>query len=78
MITLNTVWVLLCIALGPYVQNPTGFAFRLAFLALASVFELSPIKVTANAVTLITLSQTLIYFREYPLTDDWRVIRPAI
>jgi hypothetical protein len=39
---------------------------------------LIPVEVAANAVTLITLSQTFIYFREYPLTVDWRVIRPAI
>jgi len=77
-VTLNTVWVLLCIVLASYVQNLTGFAFGLIFLALVGIFDLIPIKVAANAVTLITLSQTFIYFREYPLTDDWRVIRPAI
>ena len=75
---LGTAGVLLCIALASYVQNLTGFAFGLIFLALVGVFDLVPIAVAANAVTLITLSQTFIYFREYPLTDDWRVIRPAI
>jgi hypothetical protein len=70
--------VLLCITLASYVQSLTGFAFGLIFLALVGVFDLIPVGVAANAVTLITLSQTYIYFREYPLTDDWRVIRPAI
>lgn len=78
LLTLGTVGVLLCIGLASYVQNLTGFAFGLIFLALVGVFDLIPIDVAANAVTLITLSQTFIYFREYPLTDDWRVIRPAI
>jgi hypothetical protein len=78
LITFNTCWVLLCIALAAYVQNLTGFAFGLIFLALVGVFDLIPMAVAANAVTLITLSQAFIYFREYPLTDDWRVIRPAI
>lgn len=76
--TLSTLWVLLCITLASYVQNLTGFAFGLIFLALIGVFDLIPIGVAANAVTLITLIQTFIYFREFPLTDDWRVIRPAI
>jgi hypothetical protein len=70
--------VLLCITLASYVQSLTGFAFGLIFLALVGVFDLIPVEVAANAVTLITLSQTFFYFREYPLTDDWRVIRPAI
>ena len=74
----STVGMLLCITLAAYVQNLTGFAFGLIFLALVGVFDLAPIAVAANAVTLITLSQTLIYFREYPLTDEWRVIKPAI
>jgi uncharacterized membrane protein YfcA len=78
LIAFNTCWVLLCIALAAYVQNLTGFAFGLIFLALVGVFDLIPMDVAANAVTLITLSQAFIYFREYPLTDDWRVIRPAI
>jgi uncharacterized membrane protein YfcA len=78
LITANTGWVLLCIALASYVQNLTGFAFGLIFLALVGVFDLIPMELAANAVTVITLSQTFIYFREYPLTDDWRVIRPAI
>lgn len=78
MVNLNTVWVLLCIALASYVQNLTGFAFGLIFLALVGVFDLIPIKVAANGVTLITLCQTFIYFSEYPLTEEWRVIRPAI
>ena len=78
LVGISTVWVLLSIALASYVQNLTGFAFGLIFLALVGVFDLIPLKVAANAVTLITLSQTFIYFREYPLTDDWRVIRPAI
>ena len=76
--SLGTVGVLLCITLASYVQSLTGFAFGLIFLALVGVFDLIPVEVAANAVTLITLSQTFIYFREYPLTDDWRVIRPAI
>ncbi|MDP2164327.1 MAG: hypothetical protein Q8S32_18365 [Burkholderiaceae bacterium] len=76
--SLGTVGVLLCITLASYVQSLTGFAFGLIFLALVGVFDLIPVGVAANAVTLITLSQTYIYFREYPLTDDWRVIRPAI
>lgn len=75
---LGTVEVLLCIALASYVQCLTGFAFGLIFLALVGVFDLIPVEVAANAVSLITLSQTLLYFRETPLTDDWRVIRPAI
>ena len=76
--TFSTLWVLLCVTLASYVQNLTGFAFGLIFLALVGVFDLIPIEVAANAVTLITLIQTVIYFREFPLTDDWRVIRPAI
>lgn len=74
----GTIGVMLCITLATYVQSLTGFAFGLIFLALVAVFDLVPVEVAANAVTLITLSQTLIHFREYPLTDDWRVIRPAI
>lgn len=74
----GTLGVLLCITLASYVQSLTGFAFGLIFLALVGVFDLIPVAVAANAVTLITLSQTGIHFREYPLTDDWRVIRPAI
>src|SRR3990167_10767439 len=74
----GTLGVLLCITLASYVQTLTGFAFGLIFLALVGVFDLIPVGVAANAVTLITLSQTVIHFREYPLTDDWRVIRPAI
>ena len=78
LLTFGTVGVLLCISLASYVQNLTGFAFGLIFLALVGVFDLIPIEVAANAVSLITLSQTFIYFREYPLTDEWRVIQPAI
>jgi uncharacterized membrane protein YfcA len=74
----GTLGVMLCITLASYVQSLTGFAFGLIFLALVGVFDLIPVGVAANAVTLITLSQTFIHFREYPLTDDWRVIRPAI
>lgn len=74
----GTIGVLLCITLASYVQSLTGFAFGLIFLALVGVFDLIPVEVAANAVTLITLSQTFIHFREYPLTDDWQVIRPAI
>lgn len=74
----STVGVLLCITLASYVQILTGFAFGLIFLALVGVFDLIPVAVAANAVTLITLSQTLIYFREHPLTDEWKVIRPAV
>ena len=70
---LGTVGVLLCITLASYVQSLTGFAFGLIFLALVGVLDLIPMEVAANAVTLITLSQTLFYFREYPLTDDWRL-----
>lgn len=77
-LTVNTLWVLLSVGVASYVQNLTGFAFGLVFLAVVSVFDLLPIADTANAVTLITLTQTLIYFREYPLTPEWRVVRPAI
>ncbi|WP_168708624.1 sulfite exporter TauE/SafE family protein [Hydrogenophaga sp. PAMC20947] len=77
-LTLDTLWVLLCIGLASYVQNLTGFAFGLIFLALVGVFDLLPIAEAANAVTLITLTQTLIYFREYPLTPEWRVVKPVI
>lgn len=73
----GTIGVMLCITLASYVQSLTGFAFGLIFLALVGVFDLVPVEIAANAVTLITLSQT-IHFRSYPLTDDWRVIRPAI
>jgi len=75
---LGTIGVLLCVTLASYVQSLTGFAFGLIFLALVGVFDLIPVDVAADAVTLITLGQTFIYFREYPLTADWRVIRPAI
>ena len=78
LLTLSTVGVLLCITLASYVENLTGFAFGLIFLALVGVFDLISLEVAANAVTLITLSQTFIYFREYPLTDEWRVVKPAI
>lgn len=78
LITVNTCWMLLGIVLASYVQILTGFAFGLIFLALVGVFDLIPMGVAANTVTLITLSQTLIYFREYPLNDDWHVIKPAI
>ena len=74
----GTIGVMLCITLASYVQSLTGFAFGLIFLALVGVFDLVPVEIAANAVTLITLSQTFIHFRSYPLTDDWRVIRPAI
>ncbi len=77
-LTLDTLWVLLCIGLASYVQNLTGFAFALIFLALVGVFDLLPIAEAANAVTLITLTQTLIYFRAYPLTSEWRVVKPVI
>ena len=74
----GTIGVMLCITLATYVQSLTGFAFGLIFLALVGVFDLVSVEVAANAVTLITLSQTFIHFREYPLTDEWKVIRPAI
>lgn len=78
LLTLNTLWILLCVALAAYVQGLTGFAFGLIFLALVGMFDLIPIATAANAVTLITLSQTLIHFREFPITPEWRVIQPAI
>jgi uncharacterized protein len=74
----NTSWILLCVAFAAYVQTLTGFAFGLIFLALVGMFDLIPIATAANAVTLITLSQTLIYFREFPITPEWRIVRPAI
>lgn len=78
LLTVNTLWVLLSVGVASYVQNLTGFAFGLVFLAVVGVFDLLPIADAANAVTLITLTQTAIYFREYPLTPDWRVVRPAV
>lgn len=77
-LTVDTLWILLCIGLASYVQNLTGFAFALVFLALVGVFDLLPIAEAANAVTVITLTQTVIYFREYPLTPEWRVVKPVI
>lgn len=77
-LTLNTIFVLLSVGLASYVQNLTGFAFGLIFLAVVGVFDLLPIADAANAVTLITLTQTLIYFREYPITPEWRVVKPAV
>jgi uncharacterized membrane protein YfcA len=74
----GTVGVLLSITLASYVQNLTGFAFGLIFLALVGTFNLIPVETAANAVTLITLSQIYVYFRSSPLTDDWRVIRPVV
>lgn len=78
LLTANTFWILLCVAFASYVQSLTGFAFGLIFLALVGMFDLIPIATAANAVTLILLSQTLIHFREFPVTPEWRVIQPAI
>lgn len=78
MLTLDIFWVLLAVAVASYVQNLTGFAFGLVFLAVIGIFDLLPIADAANAVTLITLTQTWIYFRTYPLTPEWRVVKPVI
>lgn len=77
-LTFNMLFALLSVGVASYVQNLTGFAFGLVFLAVVGVFDLLPIADAANAVTLITLTQTWIYFREYPLTPEWRVVRPAM
>lgn len=61
---LGTAGVLLCTGLATYVQNLTGFALGLIFLALIGVFDLIPMEVSANAVSIVTRSQTFIHFRE--------------
>lgn len=68
----------LCLVLATYVQSVTGFAFGLVFLGLVSVFDLVPISEAANVITLTSLVQAFVYFRQQPLLPDVKVIRPAI
>jgi uncharacterized membrane protein YfcA len=75
---LSWLWLALSIAFASYVQNLTGFAFSLLFLGAVGSFDLLPIAEAANAVSVITLFQAVVYFRAFPLRSDWLVIRPAI
>ena len=74
----NLLLVGLCVALASYIQSLTGFAFGLIFLGLVSSFQLMLIPEATNVITLISLIQTVIYFHEFPLTSEWKVVRPAI
>lgn len=67
-----------CVAIATYVQNLTGFAFGLILLGLVSVLRLASVPDAANAATLLTLANTVSYFRLHPLKPEWRVVRPAI
>lgn len=67
-----------CVAVATFVQNLTGFAFGLILLGLVSVLRLASVPDAANAVTLLTLANTVSYLRLHPLKPEWRVVRPAI
>jgi hypothetical protein len=58
--------------------DPHWLWLRPYFLALRGVFDLLHFVEATNAVTSITLIQTLIYFREYLLTPEWLVMKPVI
>lgn len=70
--------VALCMALATYVQVLTGFAFSLLFIGLISTFDLVPLDEATNAISVITLIQTVAYFRANPLGREWHLVRPAI
>lgn len=75
---LTWLYVASCMLVATYVQALTGFAFSLLFIALISTFDLVPLEEATNAISVITLIQTAVFFRANPLQHDWKFIRPAI
>ncbi|MDT8999836.1 sulfite exporter TauE/SafE family protein [Paucibacter sp. APW11] len=53
----------LCVALSTWIQGLSGFAFSLVLLGLSSLLQLAPVAEVANAATLLSLVNGLLYFR---------------
>jgi uncharacterized protein len=67
-----------CVALATWVQNITGFAFALILLGLVSGLQLSSVADAANAASVLSLVNGLVYFRGHRAAPPWRLVRPAL
>ncbi|MEJ7930069.1 sulfite exporter TauE/SafE family protein [Ramlibacter sp. AN1015] len=67
-----------CVVLATVVQNLTGFALGLILLGLVALFELVPVAEAANAATVLTLVNALVYFRSHKAEAPWALMRPAL
>jgi len=69
---------LFLVALATYAQTMTGFAFGLVLLGLAGLFELAPLPVMSNVVSILTLINALVIIGRTRPSVDWTMLRPAM
>jgi uncharacterized membrane protein YfcA len=66
------------VALASFCQNLTGFAFGLILVGLVGALSLMPISEAANAATIISIANGLVYMRTHPFKPDWTLLKPML
>jgi len=69
---------LFLVALATYAQTMTGFAFGLVLLGLAGLFELAPLPVMSNVVSILALINAAVTIGRTRPSVDWQMLRPAL
>ncbi len=69
---------LLMVALATYAQTMTGFAFGLVLLGLAGLFDLAPLPVMSNVVSILALINAAVTIGRTRPAVDWKMLRPAL
>ena len=69
---------ILCVALGTWVQNLTGFAFSLLLQGMVATLNVASVADTANAATVLSLTNAWTYFRAHRVTPPWQLMKPAL
>jgi len=78
MSTFDHLLFLLFVALATYAQTMTGFAFGLILLGLSGLFQLAPLPVVSNVVSILTLINAVVTIGRTRPQVDWSLLRPAL
>ena len=69
---------LLFVALATYAQTMTGFAFGLVLLGLSGMFNLAPLPMVSNVVSILTLVNLTVSIGRTRPQVDWKLLMPAL
>lgn len=69
---------LLFVAVATYAQTMTGFAFGLVLLGLTGMFNLAPLPMVSNVVSILTLVNLLVTIGRTRPQVNWALLAPAL
>lgn len=69
---------LFLVALATYAQTMTGFAFGLVLLGLAGLFDIAPLPVMSNVVSILALINAVVTIGRTRPYVNWQMLHPAL